>query len=57
MKLTGCTRSVERKLVAPFTGAWIEIRINNRRNTVGKKVAPFTGAWIEIRNSACPGIA
>ena len=31
-------------------GAWIEIRINNRRNTVGK-VAPFMGAWIEMHIS------
>ena len=34
-------------LVAPFTGAWIEMRRGNR--TYHKRqVAPFTGAWIEI---------
>ena len=34
-------------LVAPFTGAWIEIKHagTNDRKT---RVAPFTGAWIEI---------
>ena len=34
--------------VAPFTGAWIEIRIDVKyvRTTI---VAPFTGAWIEIK--------
>jgi len=34
--------------VAPFTGAWIEIRICPVVNT-SVAVAPFTGAWIEIR--------
>ena len=43
-------------MVAPFTGAWIEIIITNIANAIGN-VAPFTGAWIEIirsfrRNSA-----
>ena len=33
--------------VAPFTGAWIEIRIWFCR-TGRIRVAPFTGAWIEI---------
>ena len=33
--------------VAPFTGAWIEIRLSNTR-PIDSKVAPFTGAWIEI---------
>ena len=33
--------------VAPFTGAWIEIRAESlARNEL--IVAPFTGAWIEI---------
>ena len=33
--------------VAPYTGAWIEIKVTKQenRNTV---VAPYTGAWIEI---------
>ena len=34
-------------LVAPFTGAWIEITPNGSADT-RKPVAPFTGAWIEI---------
>mgnify|MGYP006874525522 CR=1 FL=1 len=34
-------------LVAPFTGAWIEIR-RRRRGRTSRPVAPFTGAWIEI---------
>ena len=35
------------RLVAPFTGAWIEITKIMRRQISGL-VAPFTGAWIEI---------
>ena len=34
-------------LVAPFTGAWIEIGIWNGISSTAS-VAPFTGAWIEI---------
>ena len=34
-------------MVAPFTGAWIEIR-RSRKAVFGNRVAPFTGAWIEI---------
>ena len=34
-------------LVAPFTGAWIEIDKCLDIEVV-RKVAPFTGAWIEI---------
>ena len=35
-------------IVAPFTGAWIEmVRPTRTRRLYG--VAPFTGAWIEIR--------
>ena len=33
--------------VAPFTGAWIEIKLKLIAKTAGM-VAPFTGAWIEI---------
>ena len=33
--------------VAPFTGAWIEIKGVKLPNT-RSIVAPFTGAWIEI---------
>ena len=34
-------------VVAPFTGAWIEID-TWRAYASGTGVAPFTGAWIEI---------
>ena len=34
-------------LVAPFAGAWIEIRREQKPRKV-KGVAPFAGAWIEI---------
>ena len=37
----------EASLVAPYTGAWIEIQIRNLIRE-GKLVAPFAGAWIEI---------
>ena len=37
--------------VAPFTGAWIEIRSGNEVSSCFN-VAPFTGAWIEIAASA-----
>ena len=35
-------------LVAPFTGAWIEITQNPGPRPFWSGVAPFTGAWIEI---------
>ena len=34
--------------VAPYTGAWIEIRLLVQVNHIGY-VAPYTGAWIEIK--------
>ena len=34
-------------LVAPYTGAWIEINVE-LLNSYDNKVAPYTGAWIEI---------
>ena len=34
-------------VVAPFTGAWIEISDKSSTDNASK-VAPFTGAWIEI---------
>ena len=34
-------------MVAPYTGAWIEIHIW-RSNAGRYGVAPYTGAWIEI---------
>ena len=36
------------RLVAPFTGAWIEMRAIACFDLVDGGVAPFTGAWIEI---------
>ena len=35
-------------IVAPFTGAWIEIFLKIINFSVDN-VAPFTGAWIEIK--------
>ncbi len=32
--------------VAPFTGAWIETKVDTLINNM-RVVAPFTGAWIE----------
>ena len=40
-------RNVMKLLVAPFTGAWIEIS-NRSLASLRATVAPFTGAWIEI---------
>ena len=37
--------------VAPFTGAWIEIR-KNVAAQMQNVVAPFTGAWIEINTTS-----
>ena len=37
-----------RKMVAPFTGAWIEISPITYIRDNTDVVAPFTGAWIEI---------
>ena len=39
--------AVESAAVAPYTGAWIEIRYHNTTKKRGI-VAPYTGAWIEI---------
>ena len=36
-------------MVAPFTGAWIEIVPKSAVNCADE-VAPFTGAWIEIED-------
>ena len=35
--------------VAPFAGAWIEIKLQARMSQKGAAVAPFAGAWIEMR--------
>ena len=32
--------------VAPYTGAWIETCLGDKRDMSGT-VAPYTGAWIE----------
>ena len=37
-------------IVAPFTGAWIEIVTSGKQPTLCA-VAPFTGAWIEMKTS------
>ena len=37
-------------LVAPYTGAWIEIH-TIRKIYSYEAVAPYTGAWIEIKSS------
>ena len=37
-----------KSLVAPFTGAWIEIIKHKLAEKGSHSVAPFTGAWIEI---------
>ena len=44
-----CTHLLFYSRVAPFTGAWIEIKYSVY-NIIYSKVAPFTGAWIEINN-------
>ena len=41
------TSSDHSNSVAPFAGAWIEIKTENARQALGG-VAPFAGAWIEI---------
>ena len=33
--------------VAPYTGAWIEMKLEISM-IIAEKVAPYTGAWIEI---------
>ena len=47
MKLNHAPSVEERKVVAPFAGAWIEIQPYLGRQKFGT-VAPFAGAWIEI---------
>ena len=47
LKLHKAPRTLESKMVAPFTGAWIEILTRVQRQA-HNYVAPFTGAWIEI---------
>ena len=47
MSMTSWTTATG-KIVAPFTGAWIEIDLQAATSISGGSVAPFTGAWIEI---------
>ena len=44
------------RVVAPFTGAWIEIQ-NSEKIISRSRVAPFTGAWIEITRPPVSGIS
>ena len=46
-----CMKSARNSIaacVAPFTGAWIEIKMIPKNIVLRFDVAPFTGAWIEI---------
>ena len=52
LKLVAQCQALPTSLVAPFTGAWIEIWVNWSASLVSC-VAPFTGAWIEIAYFAC----
>ena len=47
MKFVILVGIVVQAVVAPFTGAWIEINVENIELSTFL-VAPFTGAWIEI---------
>ena len=38
--------------VAPYVGAWIEIKVKGHSTCPGF-VAPYVGAWIEISMSCC----
>ena len=49
LKFFICLILIIMALVAPFTGAWIEISFTDYMRRT-KDVAPFTGAWIEIYN-------
>ncbi|MBQ7558841.1 MAG: hypothetical protein IJT20_01145, partial [Synergistaceae bacterium] len=48
LKLFQNSSELRRTIVAPFSGAWIEILISSAGVLVNP-VAPFSGAWIEIR--------
>ena len=43
-------RPLKGRVVAPFTGAWIEMS-SAAFPMSSKDVAPFTGAWIEIQDA------
>ena len=51
LKLLDVTGTTDTNVVAPFTGAWIEIT-TEVFTTLFFTVAPFTGAWIEISTSS-----
>ena len=48
MKFLSVIYSIYNYVVAPFTGAWIEITRGSLASIPAIIVAPFTGAWIEI---------
>ena len=54
MKYLDDETAIHEPLVAPFTGAWIEI-ISWAFPRQTSSVAPFTGAWIEIIMMKAPG--
>ena len=41
-------------VVAPFVGAWIEMKIIEKLEEELNLVAPFVGAWIEIQSAYLP---
>ena len=43
--------TAEQIMVAPFAGAWIEIKMVNDYGAI-PEVAPFAGAWIEMSSSS-----
>ena len=47
MKYTDLEKQAEIVKVAPYTGAWIEIKTISPLPLIGL-VAPYTGAWIEM---------
>ena len=49
MKLSMAILKLFQNVVAPFTGAWIEIDYVRYGPQRRSDVAPFTGAWIEIK--------
>ena len=55
LKSAATKGNVRQSLVAPFTGAWIEMITHTRYWTI-YPVAPFTGAWIEIAGTTIMGL-
>ena len=54
--MTNTTSCKYISLVAPYTGAWIEITTFSF-SLNSPNVAPYTGAWIEIINVLCNAVA